>query len=125
MEDSSRTIFLLSSMSGQNFFVDGSYLYTPLPSVRNAFRSTRGHTTLALPGQEQNPWREGLRGLFTMRDQAKARVVRYGPKHFEGEHEGFETKHHRRFEWEGDSLSSKISSKQILRNLIQSGAELK
>jgi hypothetical protein len=93
------------NLKGRDFFVDGgSYLYTPLPSVRNAFRSTRAHTTLALPGQEQNAWREGLAGLFTMRDQAKARVVSYSPKHFEGEHDGFGTRHHRRFEREGDSL---------------------
>jgi len=93
------------NLKGRDFFVDGgSYLYTPLPSVRNAFRSTRAHTTLALPGQEQNAWNEGLTGLFSMKDQAKARVVSYGLKHFEGEHDGFEITHHRRFDWEGDSL---------------------
>lgn len=42
------------NVNGQDFLVDGgSYLYTPNPIMRNAFRSTWAHNTVAMVGKEQ------------------------------------------------------------------------
>lgn len=87
------------NVRGCDFLVDGgSYLYTPFPNIRNEFRSTRAHNTLAWGGREQNTWQEGLRGLFWMRNQARARITRLSPEGLTGEHFGFGMKHNRSFE---------------------------
>jgi hypothetical protein len=86
------------NLRGKDFFVDGgSYLYTAAPEIRNAFRSTRAHNTLSWNSREQNDWYPGLRGLFWMKDQAKARVVSITQDTFQGEHVGYGHKHTRSF----------------------------
>jgi hypothetical protein len=87
------------NIRGKDFIIDGgSYLYTPFPHIRNAFRSTRSHNTLALSGVEQNDWAEGLVGLFSMKDQAQAHVLKLGNRYFLGEHYGFGSIHRRELE---------------------------
>ncbi|HEX3037297.1 MAG TPA: alginate lyase family protein [Thermodesulfobacteriota bacterium] len=87
------------NFQGKDFIIDGgSYLYTPFPSIRNAFRSTRSHNTLALDGVEQNDWAEGLVGLFSMKDQAQAHVLKLGNRYFLGEHYGFGSIYRRELE---------------------------
>ena len=93
------------SIRGRDFIVDGgSYLYTPFPEIRNRFRSTGAHSTLALKGREQNRWTDGLQGLFSMRDDAQARVLGQSTGSFRGEHHGFGSRHCRQFEWSDSSL---------------------
>lgn len=93
------------SIRGRDFIVDGgSYLYTPFPEIRNRFRSTSAHSTLALKGREQNRWTDGLQGLFSMRDDAQARVLDLGAGYLRGEHHGFGPRHCRQFEWSDSSL---------------------
>ena len=50
----------------------GTYVYTPLPNMRNRFRSTAMHNTLVIDGREQNDWKEGREGLFSLRDRSKS-----------------------------------------------------
>lgn len=86
------------NVRGRDFVVDGgSYLYTPFPDIRNVFRSTKAHNTLILNGLEQNDWVDGLAGLFSMRDDAHARALKFSNEYFRGEHCGFGPKHYREF----------------------------
>lgn len=89
------------NVKGRDFIVDGgSYLYTPLPKIRNEFRSTRAHNTLAVDGFEQNRWESGLKGLFSMMDDAQAHVLDLSAEYLKGEHSGFGRKHYRHFTWQ-------------------------
>jgi hypothetical protein len=89
------------NVKGRDFIVDGgSYLYTPLPAIRNDFRSTHAHNTLAVDGYEQNRWRNGLKGLFSMTDDAQAHLLVFNEKYLRGEHNGFGRKHFREFKWQ-------------------------
>jgi hypothetical protein len=93
------------NVRGRDFIIDGgSYLYTPFPNIRNGFRSTKAHNTLILDGLEQNDWADGFVGLFSMRDQAQARILKLGTQYFVGEHCGFGSVHHREFNIDGSSL---------------------
>jgi uncharacterized heparinase superfamily protein len=73
----------------------GTYVYTPLPHMRNRFRSTSMHNTLVIDGKEQNDWKEGREGLFLLRDRSNPRVITSQPTHFIGEHSGFGACHRR------------------------------
>jgi hypothetical protein len=93
------------NVRGRDFIIDGgSYLYTPFPNIRNVFRSTRAHNTLILNGLEQNEWADGLVGLFSMRDDAHARILKLGIQSLMGEHYGFGSIHRREFNVDGSSL---------------------
>jgi hypothetical protein len=86
-------------LGGQPLVVDpGTYLYTPDPAARNAFRATAAHATLQIDGREQNPLRSDY--LFSVEDRAKARALAWeadGPRAaFAGEHVGFDPVVHRR-----------------------------
>jgi Heparinase II/III-like protein/Heparinase II/III N-terminus len=83
-------------VNGVPLLVDlGTYVYTPLPEERNRFRSTASHNTLVAGGCEQNPWRAGRQGLFSLRDRARAQVRRVTAESFVGEHRGFGPVHRR------------------------------
>jgi hypothetical protein len=64
----------------------GSYLYTPLPKIRNAYRSVGAHAAprsgLREPGSLQL-------GLFWLGNEAHARCLYFGLDGFCGEHSGF------------------------------------
>ena len=83
-------------LDGRPFVVDqGTYLYTPCHSSRNAFRSTASHATLrAYPG-EQNSWLAGKEGLFSISRVATCKVMEVGPSLFVGQHLGFSQPHTR------------------------------
>ena len=66
----------------------GTYVYTPLPDMRNRFRSTSMHNSLVIDGRD-NDWREGREGLFLLRDRSSPKVIACQPTHFLGEHSGF------------------------------------
>ncbi|MDW7709332.1 MAG: alginate lyase family protein [Deferrisomatales bacterium] len=82
----------------------GTYLYTPAPDQRNCFRSTAMHSTLAVPGREQNGWERGRKGLFRMPERARARVLEFSEKRFVGEHGGFGAPHRRTLSVRGDGV---------------------
>jgi hypothetical protein len=93
------------NVRGRDVVVDGgSYLYTPFPDIRNGFRSTKAHNTLILNGLEQNDWADGLVGLFSLRDHARARILKLGTQYLMGEHYGFGPVHRREFRIDGSSL---------------------
>jgi hypothetical protein len=67
----------------------GSYLYTPLPRIRNAFRSTAAHNVMAIEGGEQNTISMARSDLFRLPDQTRSRVIQADGSGFIGEHYGF------------------------------------
>lgn len=73
----------------------GTFVYTPLPDERNAFRSTKCHATLSLAETEQNIWPDGKHGLFTMPERSHGRCVSHSATAFIGEHAGFGSVHRR------------------------------
>ncbi len=86
------------NVGGKDFIVDGgSYLYTAVPKIRNEFRSTRAHNTLSIHGFEQNRWKEGLDGLFFMKNDVTPRVIKYNEECFEGEYSSNGIAHGRSF----------------------------
>jgi len=93
------------SMNGVPFIIDpGTYLYTPLPEIRNLFRSTSMHNTLVPNHLEQNNWLEGSKGLFRMSDSSKASVLEFNLNKFVGQHCGFGPTHRRTFEIYNEEL---------------------
>lgn len=84
------------SVVGQPLVIDpGTYLYTPLPAERNRFRSGAAHSTLLVAGAESNPIPAGRRGLFLLREQARARIVEAAGERIVLEHFGFGVVHRR------------------------------
>lgn len=88
-------------LEGRDVIVDpGTYLYTPDPAARNAFRSTSFHNTVSVNGLEQNSFSVDL--LFAMGNEARAKATRWlsTADHDElaGEHAGFNARgfHHSR-----------------------------
>ena len=56
----------------------GTYLYTPIPSRRNEFRSVRAHNVPIIGDLEQNSWGEGAIGLFGMFAECRCEVADFG-----------------------------------------------
>lgn len=93
------------AIDGVPVIVDpGTYLYTPLPDVRNGFRSTEMHPTLSLDNHEQNGLGDGTAWLFSMQGRANPRVVEVGKEKFIGEHGGFGPLHRRELRLTSDGL---------------------
>jgi len=88
---------LLLSIHQQRILVDpGTYTYTPYPDIRNKFRSTEYHNTLAVVGLEQNILFEGTgHNLFWLRHTAKAKTLYFDEKLIVMEHSGFGVPHRR------------------------------
>ncbi|MCP4049324.1 MAG: hypothetical protein GY730_01270 [bacterium] len=64
------------NIDGDDIILDpGTYLYTPLPKIRNKFRSTESHNSLIVSGEEQNQWVNGFKGLFSMFDQTRCELL--------------------------------------------------
>lgn len=87
------------NIRGDDLVIDpGTYVYTADAKMRNMFRSTAYHNTLAVEGREQNiiRWEEP----FRMGHKSKAKCLRFetGDKFdcFIGEHYGFSPLIHRR-----------------------------
>jgi hypothetical protein len=82
-------------VGGQSLVVDpGTYVYTADPEARNLFRSTSYHPTLSVDGGEQNELRTD--DLFAMEDRARAELLAWDDRAFEGRHHGFTGATHRR-----------------------------
>ena len=87
-------------IKNHDFLVDGgSFLYTPVPEIRNEFRSTRAHNTLSVEGFEQNRWEDGLRGLFSMQNDGQYHILKCSDEYFEGKYVSHGIKHARSFKF--------------------------
>ena len=51
----------------------GTYLYTPIPEIRNQFRCTAAHNTLVCDDLEQNTFFKGRSGLFQLKDMSNVK----------------------------------------------------
>ena len=77
---------------GKDCIVDsGTYLYTPIPDLRNMFRSTPFHNTVVVNGEEQNRFCEN--NLFSMENDSKPAVKNWKTNDsydfLEAEHYGY------------------------------------
>lgn len=77
---------------GEDVLVDaGSFVYTPDPAARDAFRSTRAHNTVMIDDAEQN--RIPKNSLFSLHSDAAPRLVSWNAKPDGGavcaEHNGY------------------------------------
>jgi hypothetical protein len=70
----------------------GTYCYHGEPAWRSYFRSTLGHNTLQLDGEDQS--RSG--GPFLWMTHARSRVLHAGESRWSGEHDGYRSATHRR-----------------------------
>jgi uncharacterized heparinase superfamily protein len=80
--------------AGQEWLVDpGSYLYTADFAERNHFRSTTYHNTVMVADEEQNRFDRDPGRVFTLHDDARARLVRWADEAayllVVAEHEGY------------------------------------
>ena len=95
------------SIDGIPVIVDpGTYCYSSLPDMRNKFRSTAMHNTLAIRGKEQNACELGLKGLFYLKDSANAEMMEFTGNVLEGRHKGFGEFHTRRIELFSDRIEA-------------------
>ena len=56
----------------------GTYLYTPIPGIRNEFRSIKAHNVPIINDLEQNDWGDGAIGLFGMFMECQCFVIDFG-----------------------------------------------
>jgi hypothetical protein len=74
-------------VNGQDWLLDpGTYLYTPLPRSRDAYRSVQAHFAPRIDGTE--PGRIDI-GLFALGNEARAECLYFGPRGFAGRHRGY------------------------------------
>jgi hypothetical protein len=84
---------------GLDFVVDGGCpVYTADLARRNRYRSTGAHSTLAVRGQEQDQWPDGMRGAFRLPERSSPLLRLSGDGSIHGEHQGFGRVHKRSFE---------------------------
>lgn len=93
---------------GEDFIVDtGTGVYTADKNIRNLFRSTIMHNTVAINNIEQNDFDET--NLFSMPEQTFSKCLKFSDNEFEGEHQGYLNKvnvvHNRKIVLEENSLT--------------------
>jgi hypothetical protein len=86
------------NVHGLDFIVDGGCpVYTADLASRNRYRSTAAHSTIAVAGQEQDQWPEGMRGAFRLPERSSPLLRLSGDGSIHGEHQGFGRVHKRSF----------------------------
>ena len=86
------------NIAGQDYIVDGGCpFYTSSPEIRNRYRSTFAHSTLAVRGQEQDIWQKGIAGLFSLYETCNPQLKIDDTGKIEGKHDGFGDQHTRTF----------------------------
>lgn len=99
--------FVLNTL-GEDFIIDtGTGVYTANKNIRNLFRSTIMHNTVAINSIEQNDFDET--NLFSMPEQTFSKCLNFSGDEFEGEHQGYLNKanviHNRKMVLEENSLT--------------------
>ena len=116
------------NVDGEDWVADpGTYLYTPDPEARNAYRSVRPHAAPKLG--EKEPSRLDL-GLFRLEDNVDAQCLRFGPGGFEGSHAGYGVPLHRRIDIQDGQicitdLTSGTKSADVIPQIVKDGASLR
>ena len=65
------------NFDGEDIIVDpGTYVYTPVSTLRNLFRSVKYHNTMVVRDVEQNKWKDGIKGLFSLSNDAACDVLK-------------------------------------------------
>jgi len=91
----------------------GTYLYTPLPKRRNAYRSARAHFVPRLPGREPG---DMSRNLFRLDGAGDGECLYFGPRGFAGWHFGY-----------GDAIYRLVTietDRVVVQDFAESGAVL-
>ena len=91
----------------------GTYLYTPLPARRNAYRSARAHFVPRQPGREPG---DLSRNLFRIDDAGAGVCLYFGPRGFAGRHFGYGDAIYRLVAIEADRV--------VVHDFTESGADL-
>ncbi|MBT4933861.1 MAG: alginate lyase family protein [Rhodospirillaceae bacterium] len=116
------------NIDGEDWIADpGTYLYTPAPDERNAYRSVRAHAAPMLGDKE--PSRLDF-GLFRLEDNVDARCLWFGPDGFEGSHTAYGAPLHRRIEIQDGQiritdLTSGRNSSEVIRQIAKDGESLR
>lgn len=85
------------NVHGHDFVVDGGCpAYSGAPELRNRFRSTWAHSTIALTGAEQDPLPPGPGGLFSLPERCRPRLELTSDGAIMGSHIGYGAPHARR-----------------------------
>lgn len=93
------------SIDGVRLIVDpGTYLYTPVPALRNRFRSSAMHNTLTLAEGEQHSFLAGVDSLFSMHDPEKTETLSCSEQRFVGRRQNSALVHQRTMQVDGDCL---------------------
>lgn len=82
----------------------GTYLYTPIPGIRNEFRSVKAHNVPIVEDLEQNSWGEGAIGLFGMFAECRCEVADFRENFISLAAEYKDVKIIRKFEIKEDKL---------------------
>ncbi len=112
--------FLLT-IDGEEFLGDpGTFWYTASPLMRNIGRSVTMHSTMIIPGKEQNTWIEGPGDLlFWMKpDQAKADGM-FNDKAWKGVHHAYGTPHMRTLIYSEKSIKGHDHCSLEMRKIVQ------
>jgi hypothetical protein len=93
------------NINGEDIIVDGGCpAYTGDPEMRNRFRATAAHSTLCVKGREQDPWPDGVNGLFQLPQRTRPRLWIEPGGAILGEHYGYGTPHRRRYTLSSEGL---------------------
>ena len=79
----------------------GTFIYTPSPTLRNAYRSVMAHHAPHIDGQEPG---DLSRHLFDLSTLGEGECLYFGPQGFAGTHSGYGTPVHRMIVLENDRL---------------------
>jgi hypothetical protein len=93
------------NVDGEDVIVDGgSPVYSSDPIMRNTYRSTGAHSTVAVSGREQDKWSDGLDGLFKLAERSGPELWIDESGAIVGRHYGYGKPHGRRFQLSAGAL---------------------
>ena len=93
------------NLAGYDFFVDGGCpVYLSDPDMRNFFRSTMNHNTLAIEDAEQDNWDNSYEGIFRLEEKSNPSLHFTSESIVIGSHSGFGNPHIRKFNLKNNEL---------------------
>ena len=116
------------NIDGEDWVADpGTYLYTPEPDARNAYRSIHAHAAPKIGDRE--PSRLDF-GLFRLEDNVDARCLKFGLDGFEGRHIGYGVPLHRRIDIQDGQifitdLTREGKAPEAIRQIVKDGESLR